>query len=174
MKKKEMLKQQKKIKEESNRKYLDFNDKPTRLNALWISLGVILFILLTYFLINLFKGNFTIFSRKNTEVPEIDNSKVVCGTLFTRSEEEYYVFAYYYDDNNNPIYASLAKNYSGDITLYTMNLNSGFNKTCIGDTTNISNNLDELKLSNMTLLHIKNSNIVESFQDTNKIKELLK
>lgn len=174
MKKKEMLKQQKKIKEENNRKYLDFSDKSTKLGALWITLGVIAFIALTYFIINLFNGNISLFSRKNTIVPEIDNSKVVCGTMFNRTEEEYYVLAYYPEDKNNPIYDVLVENYSGTTKLYTLNLNSGFNKTCIGETTNITNDLNNLKISNITLIHIKNGNVSESFQDTNKIKEILK
>ena len=54
-----------------------------------------------------------------------------------------------------------------------MDLESGFNKTCVGDKLVIDNDISKLKLTSPTLLLIKNGKIEKSYSTKEDIVKVL-
>ena len=163
MKKKEILKEQKRLKEERKQVENLFQDDKEIYKVFKIGLGVILFIGLAFVVINIFNGNWNILTKKNTEETEINEKMLIAGTLFNKEENEYLVLAYDMNDEKSNFYGVLTSNYNSSPNLYYLDLSSGFNNKFIGDKTVISNNLDELKFSHATLLLIKGDKIIKSY-----------
>lgn len=172
MKKKEMLKEQKRLKAERNEKFLDFNDKNDVKTVVYITIGVLLFIGLVYLIINIVNGTWTSYNRKNP-IPTIDTSLLMCGTMFEKSDKEYLVLAFNIKNEEDAIYGTLFESYKGDLPLYYLDLESGFNKGCVGDKSNFANNSTEIKFNTQTLLHIKDKKIVKTYTTKEQIKEYL-
>ena len=122
MNKKQMIKEQKRIKQEQKEVSQLFKDDKEIYGVFKIALGVILFLGLSYLLVNLFRGNINLFNKDNIPTEAIDNSMVIAGTMFNKSSEEYYVLAYDLSDNNTTFYSALVDNYSGDKKIYKVDL----------------------------------------------------
>lgn len=170
MNKKQMLKEQKRLKEE--RKHVEnlFQDDKEVYKVFKILLGVILFVGLAFVLINIFNGNWNILTSKNKAATEIDPSMLIAGTLFNKEEDEYLVLAYDMKDEKQNFYGSLTSNYSNKTPkLYYLDLSSGFNSKFIGDSPVISNDLNKLKFSGATLLLIKGDKIIKSTTEESAI-----
>ena len=93
MKKKEIMKQQ--IKEKEQRRELEREITTNEfLGSLWkIVLGVGIFILLIITVLNIKNGTWNIFSRENKVTEELHTNVVMCGTMFDKEYDEYYVIA---------------------------------------------------------------------------------
>lgn len=169
MNKKQILKEQKRLKEERKQVENLFQDDKEVYKVFKIALGVILFIGLAYVLINIFNGNWNILTSKNKETTEIDPSMLIAGTLFNKEEDDYLVLAYDMKDKAQSFYGSLTSSYSKTPHLYYLDLSSGFNSDFIGDKTVISNDLSKLKFSGATLMFIKGDNIVKSYTEEKDI-----
>ena len=168
MNKKQMLKEQKRLKQERKEVETLFKDDKEVYKVFKIGLGVILFIGLVFVLLNILNGNWNIFTQKNTAKTEIDSRMVIAGTLFNQ-EDEYLVLAYDMQDEKYNFYGSLTSNYNNSPNLYYLDLSSGFNSKFIGDKTVVSNDLDNLKFSGPTLLHIKGDKIIKSYVSEQEI-----
>ena len=118
MNKKQILKEQKRLKEERKQVQNLFNDEKDVYNVFKIGLGVILFILLAFAGINIMNGNWNLFSKNNIKQEEIDNSMVMVGTMFNKEDGKYLVLAYDMNDQNNTFYAALTENYYNELKLY--------------------------------------------------------
>ena len=173
MNKKQMLKEQKRLKEERKQSERLFNDDKEVLDVFKIGLGVILFIGLAFVVINVMNGTWNIFSKKNSSVTEIDSKMVIVGTMLNKEDGEYYVLAYDMTEEKNDFYGALRENYYGEKELYVLNLGSGFNKEFVGENTVISDDLDKLKFSGPTLLLINKDKITKSYQVEEEIVNLL-
>lgn len=173
MNKKQMIKEQKRLKRERKEAAVLFNDDKEVYNVFKIALGVIIFLVASYFIVNLLRGNFNFFNKKNLETEEIDSSMVMVGTMFNKSDSEYFVLAYDLTNKVNPLYNALVSNYSGSKELYKLDLSSGFNTAFVGSETVISNDLTKLKLSGPTLLVIKGDKIVSSYTKEEDIEKYL-
>ena len=172
MNKKQMIKEQKRLKQERREVQTLFKDDKDVLNVFKIALGVVLFLGLAFVFVNVFNGNWNLFNKNNIEVEEINNNMVIAGTMFNKSDDEYLVLAYDLSDNNQTLYSYLIDN-SGD-TVYTLDLSSGFNSSIIGSETIISNDLTKLKLSGPTLLVIKGNQITASYKTEDEIVKYFK
>ena len=173
MNKKQMKKEQERLKKERNRVYMDFNDKNDVKKIVFVSGGVILFILIVFVLINIFNGTWDFFTRENKVISDQGVDRVMCGTMFGQSDEEYLVLAYDFDDDNQVIYQALKDSYKGTTSIYLLDLHSAFNNACVGDKNVISSDLTKLKLSEPTLLRVKGSEIVGSYTTKEKIKDYI-
>ena len=162
MNKKQMIKEQKKLKKERKEAEQLFRDDKEIYNVFKIALGVIVFVALAYLFVNVMKGNLNFFNKRNIPTEDIDSSMVIVGTMFNKSEEEYLVIAYDMSDDTNNYYSALVSNYQGEKKLYKLDLSSGFNKDFVGDTAVINSDLEKLKLANPTLLVVKGDKIVSS------------
>ena len=163
MKKKEIIKEQKKLKEQKKEVDPLFKSDKDVYNVFKIALGVILFIGLVFVGMNIVNGNWNLFNKDNKKTTEIDYRMVIAGTMFNKEENEYLVLAYNMQDKKDAIYYAAASNYQGDKKLYYLDLSSGFNTNFIGDKTVISSDLNKLKFSGATLLVIKGDKITKSY-----------
>ncbi len=170
MNKKQMLKEQKRMKKERQEASQLFQDDKEVYNVFKIALGVIIFFVLAYLFVNIANGNWNIFSKKNTNQESFDSQMVMVGTMFNKSDEEYLVLAYDLKDDNQTFYSALSDEYNGSKKLYILDLSSGFNASFIGDETVVSNDLTKLKLSSPILLVIKGNDILSSYKDESSIK----
>ena len=162
MNKKQMLKEQKRLKQERKEVETLFKDDKEVYKVFKIALGVILFIGLAYVVINFANGTWSL-TKKNKPATEIDTSMVIAGTMFNKEDNEYLVLAYDKNNEKHTIYEVLASNYQGSKHLYYLDLSSGFNNNFIGNKTVISNDLNKLKFSGPTLLVIKGNKITKSY-----------
>ena len=169
MNKKQMLKEQKRLKQERREVQTLFKDDKEVLNVFKIALGVILFLGLAFVFVNIFNGNWNLFNKKNIKTESIDSKMVIAGTMFNKSEDEYLVLAYDLSNDNEIIYSYLSDNYKNPEKIYILDLSSGFNTSIIGNETIISNDLEKLKLSGPTLLVIKKDNIISSYKGEDEI-----
>ena len=169
MNKKQMLKEQKKLKQQRKEVETLFKDDKEVFKVFKIALGVLLFIGIVYVGINIFNGNWNILTKSNKKATEIDSRMVIAGTMFNKEEEEYLVLVYDMKDDNQNFYSALASNYSGERTLFYLDLSSGFNTNFISDKTVISNDLTKLKFSKPVLLVIKGEKITKSYTEEEKI-----
>ena len=138
-------------------------------NIFKIALGVIIFLGLAFVLVNVMRGDWNLFTKKNSKIESINYDMVMVGTMFNKSDEEYLVLAYDTTSDAEMLYAYLKDSYEGSKKLYVLDLSSGFNKAYIGDNTVISNDITKLKLSGPTLLVIKGDKIVSSYKTEKEI-----
>ena len=170
MNKKQMLKEQKKLKQQRKEVETLFKDDKEVFKVFKIALGVLVFIGIAYVGINILNGNWNILTKDNKKTTEIDSKMVITGTMFNKEEGEYLVLAYNMKEKKDEFYSALASNYSDTSrNLYYLDLSSGFNDKFIGDKTVISNDLAKLKFGGATLLVIKGDKITESYTTEEKI-----
>lgn len=106
--------------------------------------------------------------NKNNTITEIDSTKITLNHLLDRKESEYYVLAtkssLYKEFNINyeTIYNQYITDYKKEenaLTFYKSNLDDALNKNFSGEETNITENLQELKLGDEALFKIKDGKI---------------
>ena len=169
MNKKQMIKEQKRLKQQQKEVAVLFKDDKEVFNVFKIALGVILFIGLAYVVINIMNGNWNILTKNNKKETEIDTQMVMAGNMFNKEDGEYLVLAYDMKKESDAFYGVLISNYSDTKTLYYLDLSSGFNASFIGDKTVISNDLAKLKFGGPTLLNIKGDKIIKSYTTEKEI-----
>lgn len=167
MNKKQMLKEQKKLKQQQREVATLFKDDKEVYNVFKIALAVILFIGLVYIGVNIFKGD--LLTKSNKKTTEIDSQMVIAGTMFGKEDNEYLVLAYDMKEKSQEFYGALASNYNDSKKLYLLDLSSGFNANLISDKTVVSNDLSKLKFGGATLLSIKGNSITKSYTTESEI-----
>lgn len=172
MNKKQMIKEQKRLKQERKEVETLFKDDKEVYKVFKIALGVILFIGLAYVLINIFNGTWKL-TKGTTRETNIDPSMLIAGTMFEREEDEYLVLVYDMNSDKDAFYGALASNYSGEKRLYYLDLSSGFNTKYVGSKTVISNDLAKLEFAGPTLLSIKGTKITKSYTTEKEIVNFL-
>ena len=173
MKKKEILKEQKKFKNQNKDTLIDFSDKDDVKKTVFIALGVILFIAIVFVAINILNGTWNFWKRTNDETATIDNKLLMCGTLFQPTDKEYLVLAYKINNDEDEVYKAMIDKYDGKVGLYYLDLESGFNKACISEKSNLVSDSEKIKFNGETLLQIKNGKITKSWTTKDKIEEYL-
>ncbi len=172
MNKKQMIKEQKRLKAQRKEVETLFKDDKDVYKVFKIALGVILFIGLAYVVINFANGTWSL-TKKNKPETEIDTSMVIAGTMFNKEDDEYLVLAYDKSSEKDALYEVLASKYTGSKKLYFLDLSSGFNNNFIGNKTVISNDLNKLKFSGPTLLVINKDKITKSYATEKEIIDYL-
>ena len=173
MNKKQMLKEQKRLKQERRQTEHLFNDDKEVYNVYKIALGVIAFIGLAYLFINISNGTFNLFNKTNKESTLIDSSMVMVGTMFNKEDGEYLVLAYDMNSDNKDYYTLLKEQYRGNLKIYSLDLSSGFNRDFVSSETVISTDLNKLKFGGPTLLLINKDTITKSFKTDDEIVNYL-
>ena len=163
MNKKQMIKEQKRIKQEQKEVANLFQDDKEVYNVFKIAFGVILFIGLAYVCLNIFNGNWKIFTKTNIPTEEIDEKMLIVGTMFNKEDGEYLVLVYDMKDESQKFYGALTQNYYSAPNLYYIDLSSGFNEKFISDKTVVSNDLNKIKFNGAVLLLINKDKITKSY-----------
>ncbi len=177
MKKKEYKKRLEK--EKQGLKDLELSDSAKNIrNGIIISVSVIAFVFLMFTFTKLKTGEWNLFTKKNnvTYGAEIQSTKILCGSILNRSDSEYFVLAYELKEDNASLYESVLERYNSatnKLPVYKVDLSNSRNNICMGDSLNLSDNVADLKLTIPTLLHIKDSKIINSYTDYETIKNIL-
>ena len=107
----------------------------------------------------------------------IATDKVIVGTMLSRGGE-YYVLCYDTSKNDANIYVTYGENYKNKkaLDLYYLDLSSEFNRKYYVDeeSNKEAKKIDELKISNGTLIRIKDGIIVEYIEGIQDISAKLK
>ena len=113
-----------------------------------------------------------------TKEVEIDNSIAIVGTMLDKKESNYYVILYKSDDDNSYTYESLRSQYKnlGTKALYYVDLSNALNsKYYDKDNTNYTaENINDLRFGDFTVLEVKDSKIVKSYNSVDSVKKAWK
>lgn len=147
-------------------------------NLLIIIIVIVVLLVPLYFITKLVvKNNDEDKTVTNTTEAVIQNEKILVGQLFNRPQSEYYVLAYKSDNKFITLFDNYISDYTSkedSLTFYKINLDEGLNKQYIKDETNISDDLNELKLSDTTLIKIKDGKIENYYIGNDDVVEILK
>ena len=152
-------------------------DKTIR-NFIIVFIIVLLLVVGIYFLtvfINKDNESKTEETNTSSEV-KIDYEKAIVGTMLQANNADYYVILYKSDDTKSSEYQSLVSNYKTNKdakTVLTVDLSNALNsKYYDKDNTNYSSdNINDLRFGDITVLEVKNNKIVKSFDSVEKIKK---
>ena len=171
MSKKEMLKEQERLKKEKRMLQEDIKKEDLIKSLVVITIGVLVFLGIAYLGMNIIKGNIK-FGKEDIQIDDTVENGVICGTLLTQEASEYYVLAYSFNDaDTKKLYSAVLSMYQG--TIYQLNTDSGLNKTCVGEKLVINNDITKLQLTSPTLLHVKAGKIDKSYNTQQDIMTAL-
>ncbi len=161
-----------------NQKYYTEEQKEIQ-KFIIIIIVLVLVIGAIYFLTDKFveQGN-----SNNTTTGEINYDKATIGTLLNRPYDEYYAMIYSSNSTEASYYNSIKNNYSSKddgLKIYYIDLDNELNKKYYNvNNDNKSNpsakSIDEINLGDITLIKVKNGEIVSYIEDIEQIKTELK
>jgi hypothetical protein len=146
--KKAKITEKKEIKEKAN---TDMNVRGGIIALLGTMVVFLGFYLLTDYLL----------SNKKTVIntdPPVETKNIAFNQLLSQEESEYVVFAIMEKDTNKNKYNTYAQNLD---TVYYIDMSDSFNKSYIGDKTEVGNSIKDIKISDSALFHIKDGKINE-------------
>ena len=177
MKKKEYQKRLKK--EKADLKELRYGNSGMNTKTfIIIAIGVVCFFLLMFAFTKIKTGEWNLFTKENsvTYTANIQDVKILCGSVLNRNSSEYFVLGYEMNEDNASIYETVIERYNNSskkIPLYKLDLGNSRNNICRGESLNITNDITNLKLTVPTLLKIKDGKIIENYTDYTSIKNIL-
>ena len=131
---------------------------------------------LYFFTKNVVKKETDSSSSEETKEVTIDYSVAIVGTMLSKNEDNYYVILYKSDDSKVSEYEKLKQNYTmfNSKALYYVDLSNPLNtKYYDKDNTNYTaENINDLRFGDITVLEVKNSKIVKSYDSVEKIKKV--
>lgn len=153
-------------------------EEKTIRNFIIVFIIVLLLVVGIYFLtvfINKDNESKTEETNTSTEV-KIDYEKAIVGTMLQANNADYYVILYKSDDTKSSEYQLLVSKYKTNKdakTVLTVDLSNALNsKYYDKDNTNYSSdNINDLRFGDITVLEVKNNKIVKSFDSVEKIKK---
>lgn len=152
------------------------NDNYDLKNVIKFILIVSVIALLFYFVTVIVLKNKKVKTYDTTSEPAvIQYNEIIIGDMFNQKENEYYILLKENDDFYLDLYDSYVSSYASkenSLKVYTVDLNSAFNKKYLSDESNFDK--DSFKVKNTTLIKINNKNIVETYEDSNSIIDALK
>lgn len=108
----------------------------------------------------------------------IQYDEILIGTLLDQPREEYYVLIQKDDSLYRSLFESYMKTYSsktGALKIYTSNMNDVLNGFYISETSNLkTTNMGEFRVSNVSLVKIKNGTIIENYEGIDSVEGALK
>ena len=175
MKKKEY---QKKL-EKEKKDLRQFNQEGINAKSfIYITLGVVGFVFLMFAFTKIKTGEWNLFTKANgiKYTAEVQNTKILCGSILNREDSEYYVLSYEMQEDNAILYESIVERYKSSskaIPLYKVDLSNSRNNMCKGESLSITNDVTTLKLVVPTLAKVKDGKIIETYTDYDSIKNIL-
>ena len=142
------------------------------------SFVIILIVCLVLFgLTYLFTGIFAtkdikLFSKSNTTSSETTTNiknKILASNSLKQLEDEYYV--YYYDSTKEDSEVTNIVNSLSGIT-YRVDLHDDFNANFLGEPSGIVSSIEDLKVSDPTVIKVSSSAIIAFYNGTEEIKTL--
>jgi len=140
---------------------------------------VMAFILLLFFLNGKYvtKDEFQTSTTTTTTVVSYDETIITVDELFSQNEKEYMVLLYDGDDElTNFLYSGLITSYSGDTTLYSIDLANKMNANHYdksGEANKNPKTSDDVMVTGPTLITIKKGKVTSYITDKDEIKDKL-
>ena len=134
---------------------------------------LLLFFIILYIITGLFITKELKWFDNNTneeEIKEIEN-KILATDSLRQVEEEYYV--YYYDTTEEDSEVANAL-YTVNEKVYRVDLNDAFNSNFVGEPSGVVDNINDLKVSNPTLIKVSSEKIVAFYKGAEEITVALK
>ena len=160
---------------------MSYNDEEKAVRNFVIIFVIVLLMAvgLYFFTKNVVKKDSESTDTTETKEVEIDNSIAIVGNMLNKVESNYYVILYKSDDSKASEYKSLVTEYvttKGEKAVYTVDLSNALNaKFYDKDNTNYkADNINDLRFGDITLLEVKDSKIVKSYDSLDKIKKAWK
>ncbi len=151
-------------------------EKPMTAKGL-ITILIVLIVLfaLTYLLAGIFATkDIKWFSKNTNEEEETTNNirnRILASESLKQLEENYYV--YYYDSTNEDTEVTSVVDALDD-TVYRVDLHDDFNANFIGEPSGVVESIDDLKVSDPTVIKVSSEKIVSFTSGKEEIKESLK
>ena len=145
-----------------------------------ITIGVVVVLALVYFVTALATGEIKFNNKKKVEETEtsIQYEEIIAGQILNRNDKDYYVLLFNFTDTYASYYLSIKDTYvkkDKALPVYIVDLEKDINKGIVAeDSKNIKtyvDNVKSLKVSNPTLIRIKDHKVVQSIEDRDKIIE---
>ena len=138
-----------------------------------IMIVLIVLFSLTYLLAGIFATkDIKLFSKSNTNSSETTTNiknKILASDSLKQLEEEYYV--YYYDSTKEDSAVTNVVNSLSGIT-YRVDLHDGFNANFLGEPSGIVSSIENLKVSDPTVIRVSSEAIVAFYNGAEEIKTL--
>ena len=114
--------------------------------------------------------------ENNNTQETIQYNQILTGNIFSK-KGNYYVLVESKDDKNVQVYEAYLSTYSTQKDakkVYISRLDDILNLKYVGQTTNLTTELSELKFANTVLLEIKDGQIVKSYTNDEEIRNVVK
>lgn len=139
------------------------------LKIIKILVGVLIFFFFAYLLMGIITGEIKFGKDKKTST-DIQYEEILAGTSLEQNSDDYYVV--YYDFNDKYSFVStFVSTLSSNNKVYKVDLSKKFNEEYIGEVNINAKNINELKVSNPTLIRVKNKQIVKVVSGESSIKQ---
>ncbi len=116
--------------------------------------------------------------NKNIVPAVIQYDEILIGTILNQTRDEYYVLIQKDDDQYQTLTSYYLQRYNSNsksLKVYISNINSVYNQFYISETSNIkTNNINEFRVSTITLIKVKNHEIVEAYEGLEEIENAFK
>lgn len=135
-----------------------------------ILVGVLLVLGITYLIAAFITGDIKLGKKQEKEKTEVEiqYEEILAGETFKQDASEYYVMYFNFTDNIAASYLTFKDTYSykeNSLDFYIVDLEKGFNQTFIKKETEedkkYADSIDDVKVSNPTILKISNHKVVE-------------
>lgn len=143
-----------------------------------ILIGVLVVLGLTYLLAAIMTGDIKFGSKEKEEIieTEIQYEEILAGETFKQSDSEYYVLYFNFTDNIASSYITFKDTYSqkeNSLSFYLVDLEKGFNQNFIKEENSEykenTSIIDELKVTNPTILKISNHQVIERIEGRQEV-----
>ena len=136
---------------------------------------ILLVFSVVYFLTSLLVSGEIKFKKDVVEsIPAtIGYDEILAGEIFNRNNEDYYVILYDYEsDKIDLINYYITSKFLPYNKMYKVDLSNSFNSYILGDESNINtNNINELKVNDVTLIKVKDGKNDLAIEGIDKINE---
>lgn len=135
---------------------------------------IVVLIACIFYIITILISNKKIETKQSEQKAIIQYENIIIGRMFDQKNEEYYVFLKDKDDQYINYYETYINNYKqkeNSLKIYYVDLQSAFNKKYIGKENNWQK--ENFMIKTTTLLKIRKSEIIETYQGYNQISEKL-
>lgn len=143
-----------------------------------ITLGVILVLVLTYFITALATGEIKWGKKETQQEAEtsIQYEEIIAGQILNRNSDEYYVLLFNFSDTFASYYLSLKDTYiknEDSLPFYIVDLEKHMNLGVVAENdesykANVSN-VNDLKVTNPTIIKVKDHKVIESIKGKENI-----
>lgn len=147
-----------------------------------ILVGVLLVLGITYLIAALITGDIKLGKNQEEEKEEVEiqYEEILAGETFKQKTDEYYVMYFNFTDNTASSYLTFKDTYSyqeGSLDFYLVDLEKGFNQSFLKneeeDYNEYPDSIDDIKVSNPTILKISNHKVVERTEGKQEVLNYL-